>query len=84
MMEAVTNWLDRTVQSSLDVPHPAELDGQRPSAGLKTPGSQHVNDRNIVPFRILIKTLQVLPSSLSSVGASMLVDSLSECIHLLL
>ena len=72
MMEAVTNWLDRTVQSSLDVPHPAELDNQRPTADLKTPGSQHLNDRNIVPFRILIKSLQVLPSSLSSVGVSSL------------
>ncbi|CAF0762294.1 unnamed protein product [Rotaria sordida] len=59
-MEAVNNWHDRVIQSSFGVPHPAEIDAQKPLVDAKDTGS------NIVPFRILIKSLEILPSSVSS------------------
>ena len=71
MMEAVSNWLDRVVQSSLDVPHPADLDPQKTAPDIKGPGSNAANTSNIVPFRILIKSLEILPSSVPSVCLSM-------------
>jgi hypothetical protein len=67
MMEAVNNWLDRVVQNSLDVPHPAEIDTQKGILDGKSPGGNTANTSNIVPFRILIKSLELLPSSVSSV-----------------
>jgi hypothetical protein len=67
MMEAVNNWLDRVVQNSLDVPHPAEIDGQKGLLDVKSTGVNTTNPSNIVPFRILIKSLELLPSSVSSV-----------------
>lgn len=67
MMEAVNNWLDRVAQSSLNVPHPAELDPQKGFQDVKTIGNNTTNTSNIVPFRILIKSLELLPSSVSSV-----------------
>ncbi|CAM4766790.1 unnamed protein product [Rotaria magnacalcarata] len=66
MMEAVNNWLDRAVQSSLDVPHPAETDGQKSILDAKGTSGNTTNLSNIVPFRILIKSLELLPSSVSS------------------
>ncbi|CAF4618390.1 unnamed protein product, partial [Rotaria sp. Silwood2] len=66
MMEAVNNWLDRAIQSSLDVPHPAEIDAQKSLSDVKGAGSNTANTSNIVPFRILIKSLEILPSSVSS------------------
>jgi hypothetical protein len=70
MMEAVSNWLDRVVQSSLDVPHPADIDAQKTVQDIKGTGSNTTNTSNIVPFRILIKSLELLPSSVSSVCLS--------------
>jgi hypothetical protein len=67
MMEAVSSWLDRVIQSSLDVPHPAEVDAQKGPLDVKSTGSNTENTSNIVPFRILIKSLELLPSSVSSV-----------------
>jgi hypothetical protein len=67
MMEAVNNWLDRVTQSSLDVPHPAETDAQKALSDGKGTGGNTANASNIVPFRILIKSLELLPSSVSSV-----------------
>jgi hypothetical protein len=67
MMEAVSNWLDRVTQSSLEVPHPAEIDAQKPFLESKGTGGNTTNPSNIVPFRILIKSLELLPSSVSSV-----------------
>jgi hypothetical protein len=67
MMEAVNNWLDRVVQSSFDVPHPAEIDTQKGILDVKSTGGNTANTSNIVPFRILIKSLELLPSSVSSV-----------------
>ncbi|CAF3451554.1 unnamed protein product [Rotaria sp. Silwood1] len=66
MMEAVNNWFDRAIQSSLDVPHPAEIDAQKPLLDATSAGSNTANTRNIVPFRILIKSLEILPSSVPS------------------
>jgi len=66
-MEAVSSWLDRVIQSSLDVPHPAEVDAQKGLLDVKSTGSNTENTSNIVPFRILIKSLELLPSSVSSV-----------------
>ncbi|CAF1495816.1 unnamed protein product [Adineta ricciae] len=62
-MEAVSNWLDRAAHSSLDVPHPADNDSQKGLADGKTGGPNAGNVSNIVPFRILIKSLEILPSS---------------------
>lgn len=66
-MEAVNNWLDRVTQSSLDVPHPAEIDAQKTVLDVKGTGGNTANPSNIVPFRIFIKSLELLPSSVSSV-----------------
>ncbi len=70
MMEAVNNWLDRVTQSSLDVPHPTENDTQKGSLDVKGTGTNTANASNIVPFRIFIKSLELLPSSVSSVCLS--------------
>lgn len=67
MMEAVNNWLDRAFQSSLEVPHPAEVDVEKPSSDGKGTGNNTTNLSNIVPFRILTKSLEILPSSVASV-----------------
>ena len=67
MMEAVSNWLDRAAQSSLDVPHPAENDSPKAFSDTKGATGNANNTSNIVPFRILIKSLELLPSSVSSV-----------------
>ena len=67
MMEAARDWLDRAVQSSLDVPHPAEIDAQKAIPDTNGTGNNTSDASNIVPFRILIKSLELLPSSVSSV-----------------
>ena len=67
MMEAVSSWLDTTIQSALDLPHPADIDGQKAGPDVKNPPGITGNTNNIVPFRILIKSLEILPSSVSSV-----------------
>ena len=67
MMEAVSNWLDRAAHSSLDVPHPADNDPQKGLTEGKTAGVNAGNVSNIVPFRILIKSLEILPSSVPAV-----------------
>jgi hypothetical protein len=67
MMEAVNNWFDHVAQHSLDVPHPAEIDAQKAGQDVKGTAGNTANVRNIVPFRILIKSLELLPSSVSSV-----------------
>jgi hypothetical protein len=77
MMEAVNNWLDRVTQSSLDVPHPAENDAQKAPLDGKGLGGSATNASNIVPFRILIKSLELLPSSVSSVGFSVYISYLN-------
>jgi hypothetical protein len=68
MIEAADIWLDRAIKSSLSLPHPAENDNQKASGDNKTVGHQSAANRNIVPFRILIKSLEILPSSIPSVG----------------
>jgi hypothetical protein len=70
MMEAVNDWLDRVIQSSLDVPHPADADAYSAVQDIKGAGTNPANTSNIVPFRILIKSLELLPSSVSSVCLS--------------
>lgn len=70
MMEAVSNWLDSTIQSALEIPHPADIDGQKPIQDVKGPAGTASQKNNIVPFRILIKSLEILPSSVSSVCLS--------------
>jgi hypothetical protein len=67
MQEAVSNWFDRVTQHSLDVPHPAEIDVQKAALDAKVTSGNTGNLNNIVPFRILIKSLEILPSSVSSV-----------------
>ncbi|CAF1455211.1 unnamed protein product [Adineta steineri] len=69
-MEAVSNWLDRVAQSSFDVPHPAEINGPQGTSDTKGTGGNADNTSNIVPFRILIKSLELLPSSISSTLAA--------------
>ena len=71
MMEAARDWLDRAVQSSLDVPHPAEIDAQKAIPDTNGTGNNISDASNIVPFRILIKSLELLPSSVSSVRCPM-------------
>ena len=70
MMEAVNDWLDRVIQSSLDIPHPADADGQKAVQDIKGATTNPANTSNIVPFRVLIKSLEILPSSVSSVCLS--------------
>lgn len=67
MMEAVSNWLDSAIQSALEIPHPADIDGQKAIQDVKGPAGTAGNTNNIVPFRVLIKSLEILPSSVSSV-----------------
>ena len=63
MMEGVDNWFELAVENSLNVPHPADVEGSKARADGKT--SDHQPE--VTPFRILIKSLEILPSSVSSV-----------------
>jgi len=66
-MEATGSWLGRAAQSSLDLPHPAENDAIKTFLETKPPGDNKSNPSDIVPFRILIKSLEISPSSVPAV-----------------
>lgn len=68
-MEAnvVDDWFELAIENSLSVPNRTEVDRQKANIDLNAPPRKATEEDHLVPFRVAIRFIELLPSSLSSV-----------------